>query len=43
MLCYVEGYTRAEAAEELGLAPETVKTHLERARAALTTRLEERR
>ena len=40
-LCFLEGYTRAEAAEELGVGSETVKTHLERARAALTARLEE--
>lgn len=43
VLCYVEGYSRAETATELGVGVETVKTHLERARATLATRLEDNR
>ena len=41
VLCYLEGFTRIEAAADLGVSPETVKTHLDRARAALANRLED--
>jgi RNA polymerase sigma-70 factor (ECF subfamily) len=40
VLCYLEGFTRIEAAAELEVSPETVKTHLDRARASLANRLE---
>jgi RNA polymerase sigma-70 factor, ECF subfamily len=40
VLCYLEGFTRIEAAAELGVSPETVKTHLDRARTSLANRLE---
>lgn len=40
-LCYVEGFTRDQAAELMGVSPETVKTHLERARRALAKALRE--
>lgn len=40
VLCYLEGFTRIEAAAEIGVSPETVKTHLDRARTSLADRLE---
>ena len=40
VLCYLEGFTRIEAAAELDVSPETVKTHLDRARTSLANRLE---
>jgi DNA-directed RNA polymerase specialized sigma24 family protein len=40
VLCYLEGFTRIEAAAELDVSPETVKTHLDRARISLANRLE---
>lgn len=40
VLCYLEGFTRIEAAAELDVSPETVKTHLDRARTSLAKRLE---
>lgn len=40
VLCYLEGFTRTEAAAELNISPETVKTHLDRARTSLANRLE---
>ncbi len=41
VLCLVEGYSRSEAAEMMGVGVETVKTHLERGRQELAHILKE--
>ena len=43
VLCYVESYSRAEVAALMGVAEETVKTHLDRGRRTLAARLGEDR
>lgn len=42
-LCYVEGLTRQQAADLMGISDETVKTHLDRARSTLASALKEER
>ncbi|MFO0812562.1 MAG: sigma-70 family RNA polymerase sigma factor [Gemmatales bacterium] len=42
LLCYLQGYSRDEAAQFLGCSVGSVKAHLERGRQSLKTRLERR-